>query len=247
MRALLPEARPAREIGADDLAGLYGRVAGIRLNMIASADGAATAGGLSGALGGAADKKVFAALRSVADAVVVGAGTWRAEGYGPARLPPAVRARRREAGQTEVPPIAVVTSSAELDWSRPFFTEAEVRPLLITVAAAPTDNVARAREVADVIVAGDTQVDLVKAAGALGVRGFTNILAEGGPQLGAQLAASGILEELCLTVSPKLVAGDGPRILRGPALPEAAELELVHLLEEDGFLFLRYRKAARRG
>jgi riboflavin biosynthesis pyrimidine reductase len=242
VRQLLPE---VRDIGDDesDLSDLYGRPAGIRLNMIASADGAASAGGLSGALGGAADKKIFASLRSLADVIVVGAGTVRAERYGPARLSPAARQTRRAAGRGEVPPIAVVTSGAQLDWSRPFFTDAEARPIVITTSAAPHDLLARAREVAEVIVAGDTHVDLPAAIAGLRGRGFSSFLAEGGPRLAGQLAAAGILDELCLTLSPKLVAGDGPRILHGPALPAPAALNLVHLLEEDGFVFLRYRKA----
>jgi riboflavin biosynthesis pyrimidine reductase len=244
MRQLLPE---ARAIGPDDLSALYGRGPAVRLNMISSADGGATVRGQSGGLGGAGDKLVFATLRAATDAVMVGAGTLRAERYGPARLAPAVRAWRRAEGMTEVPPIAVVTSTAQLDWSRPFFTEADVRPVIVTVAAAPPDSVARAREVADVIVAGDTRVELVDAVTALRARGFVHILAEGGPRLGAQLSEAGILDELCLTLSPKLIAGDGPRILVGPAFPSPIALQVVHLLEEDGFLFLRYRKAESRG
>ena len=244
MRALFPH---SREVTADDLPALYGRTDGVRLNMVASADGSATAGGRSGGLGGRADKQVFATLRTLADAILVGAGTVRAEQYGPVRFSDAVRARRRQAGLAEIPPIALVTASAGLDWSRPFFTEAEVRPIVITVNGAPADNLALAHDAADVIMAGDTDVDLVNAVAQLRARGFTSILAEGGPTLGGQLTAVGLLDELCLTLSPKLIGGDGPRILNGPVLPEPTQLDLVHLLEEDGFLFLRYRKAAMRG
>ena len=240
MRELFPE---VRDLTPDDLAELYGRAAGVRLNMIGSADGAATSGGQSGPLGGAADKQLFAFLRSFADVIVIGAGTWRAERYGPVRLPAAVRARRREAGMAEVPPIAVITASAQLDWSRPFFTEAEARPLLLTASAAPEAQLAEARQVADVIVAGDDRVDLADAFQQLQARGFSSVLAEGGPTVGAQLAVAGLLDELCLTISPKIVAGNAPRILDGPALPDPLDLTLVHLLEEDGFLFLLYRKA----
>src|SRR5580658_1525233 len=78
----------------------------VRLNMIASVDGAATVDGRSGQLGGPPDKAVFATLRSLADVVMVGAGTMRAEGYGPARLADDARARRRDSGLPPVPPIA---------------------------------------------------------------------------------------------------------------------------------------------
>jgi riboflavin biosynthesis pyrimidine reductase len=244
MRQLIPA---FRDIEPDDLSELYGRGPALRLNMISSVDGGATVGGVSGGLGGAADKLVFAALRTMTDAVLVGAGTVRAERYGPVRLPAEARARRRAGGMTEVPPIAVVTSTAQLDWSRPFFTEADVRPIIVTGTAAPADSMSRAREVADVIVAGDTRVDPADAAAALHAEGFAHILAEGGPRLGAELAAAGILDELCVTLSPKLIAGDGPRILVGPAFPSPIDLEVVHLLEEDGYVFLRYRKAETRG
>src|SRR5437899_384793 len=115
-----------------DLPVARGRPA-VRLNMIASVDGATTVAGLSGGLGGPADKRVFSVLRSLADAVLVAAGTVRAETYGPS---PHL--------------IAVVSRSCVLDWRAPFFIEAPVRPIVITVAAAQADDRARAAEVADV-------------------------------------------------------------------------------------------------
>ena len=137
MRQLFPTA------GDVDPADAYGRLAalgpgrpGVRLNMIASVDGAASLQGRSGALGGPADKALFATLRSLADVVLVGAGTMRAEGYGPARLSDDARARRRDWGLAPVPPIAVITRSCRLDWRARFFTEAEQRPLVVTVASA---------------------------------------------------------------------------------------------------------------
>ena len=137
MRQLFPTA------GDVDPADAYGRLAAlgpsrprVRLNMIASVDGAASLQGRSGALGGPADKALFATLRSLADVVLVGAGTMRAEGYGPARLSDDARARRRDWGLPPVPPIAVMTRSCRLDWSARFFTEAEQRPLVVTVASA---------------------------------------------------------------------------------------------------------------
>lgn len=123
--------------------------------MIASVDGAASLQGRSGALGGPADKSLFALLRALADVIVVGTATTRTEGYRPARLEEAVRARRSKWGLSPVPPIAVVTQGCRLDWTSPFFTEAEQRPLVLTAASAGAAERARAAQVADVIVAGE--------------------------------------------------------------------------------------------
>jgi riboflavin biosynthesis pyrimidine reductase len=226
----------------------YGRLAAlgpgrprVRLNMIVSVDGAASLQGRSGALGGPADKALFATLRSLADVVVVGAGTMRAEGYGPARLSEEAGARRRAWGLPPVPPIAVITRSCRLDWSARFFTEAQQRPLVVTVASAAAADRARAAEVADVIIAGD-DVDLARAVSALAKRGHTNVLSEGGPGIAAQLAAAGLLDEVCLTVAPLLAAGEARRILDGAALAPPSALELGRVLEADGYLFLGYRR-----
>jgi riboflavin biosynthesis pyrimidine reductase len=206
-----------------DLPVVAGRPA-VRLNMIASVDGATAVDGLSGGLGGPADRKVFAALRSLADLVLVAAGTVRAETYGPGPVP-----------------IAVVSGSLQLDWDTPFFTAAGHRPIVVTHGRAPGEAIRRAEQVADVLVAGDAEVDLAGAVQRLGERGFGHVLAEGGPSLNGALAAAGVLDELCLTVAPRLVAGDAKRVVTGRTLATAPELTLRSLCEEDGYLFLRYR------
>ncbi|HWW54567.1 MAG TPA: pyrimidine reductase family protein [Acidimicrobiales bacterium] len=212
----------------------------VRANMIASLDGAASSGGLSGALGGPPDKVVFHALRALADVILIGAGTMRAEKYRPARLDDETRRRRASRGLSPVPPIAVLTTSCRFDWTLPFFSEAEARPVVITAqAAAPSDRAAASR-VADVLVAGETSVDLTRALGALGEMGFTNVLTEGGPMILGQLVAAGLLDELCLTLSPSLIGGDADRIVGHAVLREVIRGELGHVLEADGFLFLRY-------
>ncbi|HEV3464694.1 MAG TPA: dihydrofolate reductase family protein [Actinomycetota bacterium] len=205
-----------------DLPVASGRPA-VRLNMIASVDGATTLGGVSGGLGGRADQALFALLRSLADGVLVAAGTVRAEGYRPS-----------------VTPVAVVSRSLRLDWQAPFFTAPIARPTLVTVAQAPADRRARAAEVAEVVVAGDRDVDLAVALAALAERGWGQVLAVGGPTLNGQLARAGLLDELCLTLSPRLAGGDAKRILDGPALADAG-LRLCSACEQDEFLFLRYR------
>ena len=165
-----------------------------------------------------------AALRSHADGVLVAAGTVRAEHYGPIGLP-----------------IAVVSRSCRLDWDWPLFTATNAQPIVVTVAEAPELERKRAADLADVIIAGERDVDLATAIDALAARGLCRVLAEGGPSLNGQIAAAGLLDELCLTLSPLLVGGDAKRILAGAGLVTGSGWRLHSLCEQDGFLFLRYR------
>jgi len=114
---------------------------------------------------------------------------------------------------------------------------------VITAASAPSGGRAEAARVADVIVAGRESVDLARALAALGERGARHVLAEGGPTLNGHLAGAGLLDELCLTLSPVLAGGGAGRILAGPALEPPVGLALRSACEEDSFLFLRYRRA----
>ena len=244
MRRLFPSPGDVEPVEA------YGRLSrtaagrpAVRLNMIASVDGAASSDGRSGALGGPADKALFATLRSLADVIVVGAGTVRAERYGPVRLSPAERARPGSWGLPAVPPIAVITRTCRLDWDSPLFRDAEERPLVVTTSSADATDRQQAAEMADVVVAGDLDVDFAGALSMLGERGHADVLCEGGPGIAAQLAAGGLIDEVCLTVAPLLVGGDAGRILHAPTPPpESTELILSHILESDGYLFLRYRR-----
>jgi riboflavin biosynthesis pyrimidine reductase len=203
-------------------------------NMVSSADGAATLTGRSGGLSSPADRDLFHRLRGVADLVLVGASTVRAEGYGPAR-------------GDDPPPIAVVSGSLALDWGSGFFTEAEARPIVVTSAAADPERVAEAERVADVVVAGDHRVEPRRALAAFGERGHRVVLCEGGPSLLAEIATADCLDELCLTVAPLLAGGESPRILSGPLPNAPVSLGLASVLEEDGVLFLRYLRAADEG
>jgi riboflavin biosynthesis pyrimidine reductase len=211
----------------------------VRLNMITSLDGAISVHGRSGALGGPPDHQVFAALREWADVILAGAGTVRAEQYGPARVGDDGRRRRTRRGQLAQPPIAVVSGSADFDYSSPFFADAESRPIIITTSDRLDAVTARAGAHADVLAAGAGRVDAMQAIQQLRDRGFGHVLCEGGPGLNSDLARAGVLDELCLTVSPRVVGGDGPRIIAGDPFDPPIEPHLAHLLEEDGFQFLR--------
>ncbi|WP_327233823.1 pyrimidine reductase family protein [Streptomyces sp. NBC_01317] len=227
------------EEGADAGAGVW-----LRANMVSTLDGAAQHDGLSQALSSDADMRIFGTLRALADAVVVGAETVRQEGYRPARAREAFAARRAAAGQNPAPVIAVVTASLDLDFSLPLFTEPLVPTLVLTGAAAPADRVLAARKAgAEVLIAGDgAGVDPVRAVRTLAGRGLRRLLAEGGPRLLGQFLAAGVLDELCLTLSPTLTSGYAQRITGGPALAVPERFALASLLEEDGFLFSRYRR-----
>lgn len=198
----------------------------VRLNMIASLDGAVTLDDRAGPLGGEADRVVFRVLRRLSDVVLVGAQTVRVEGY-------------RDTSR----PLAIVTASCSLDWTSPLFTDPKERPIIVTGAEAPPDNLRRARESADVLIAGSNRVDLRAAVDQLAARGFRRVLCEGGPHLNTQLLAADVLDELCLTVSPLLAAGHAGRIIAGTEAVAPVAMQLHAAYEHDGFLFLRHRVA----
>ncbi len=222
-----------------------GAQAWLRANMVSTLDGAAQHDGRSQPISCAADMRIFGTLRALADVVIVGAETVRLEGYRPARVRAEFAETREAAGQTAVPAIAVVSAGLELDWSLPLFTSPVVPTLVLTGAAAAPDRVAAAEKAgAQVVIAGDgVGVDPVRAVQALAELGHTRLLTEGGPRLLGQLVASGVLDELCLTISPMLTAGDAQRIAGGPSVTVPKRYALVSLLEEEGFLFGRYRRS----
>jgi riboflavin biosynthesis pyrimidine reductase len=217
---------------------------GVRVNMIASVDGAVTIGGVSGPLGGPADRVVYRLLRSLCDVVLVAAGTARTENYKPALVYDEYLQARRDRGQPDAPRIAIVSRSLEFDWDLPLFRDVTERTIVVTTADAPPDRLRAARAVCDVIAVGQGTVDLHAALVALGERGANHVLAEGGPSLNGALTEAGLVDEVCLTIAPLLAGGEAKRILSGPDLPAPCALELRTLLEADGFLLARYRRVA---
>jgi riboflavin biosynthesis pyrimidine reductase len=187
----------------------------VTLSMVSSVDGAVSVNSLSSGLGSPMDQAVFAALRARSDVLLVGAGTARAESYRPVR----------RAGQR----LAIVSASGAFPADLPVFTDAQ------TVIVAPLDGPALAGTVERY---GRGTVDLAAAIAGLRAR---HILAEGGPRLNGQLFALGLVDEICLTMSPAVVAGDASRLAFN-AHEHFQHLQLVHVLHDDGFLFLRYRR-----
>ena len=243
-------APPVRETARwrlEELVGRYAVVdratAHLRVNFIASLDGAATHEGLSGGLNNADDKQVFDTLRMLSDAVLVGAGTLRAEGYGPLRLDGPALAWRRAHGLPDHPTLAVVSSRLDLDPDSSMLTEAPVRPVVLTHAASPADRRERLAAVADVVLCGERAVDPRAMLAELARRGMPQVLCEGGPHLLGALIEADAVDELCLTLSPVLEGGGAGRISAGGA-PATRAMRLAHVLTADDMLLLRYLRRA---
>ncbi|PZT77356.1 MULTISPECIES: pyrimidine reductase family protein [unclassified Streptomyces] len=217
----------------------------LRANMVSTLDGAAQHDGRSQPISCESDMRIFGTLRGLADVVIAGAETVRQEGYRPARARDAFAARRAAAGQTVAPAVAVVSGSLDLDFSLPLFVSPLVPTLVLTGAGAPPDRIETARKAgAEVVIAGEgSRVDPARAVRELAGRGLRRLLTEGGPRLLGQFVAHGVLDELCLTVAPLLTAGDAQRIAGGPSVTVPKRFALASLLEEDGFLFSRYRRS----
>lgn len=198
----------------------------VSLCMIASLDGAVAVDGKSGALGNATDRAVLLSLREVADVVLVGAGTARGEGYGPPGKP-GLR-------------VGVVTNSGAVDLSTPLFTSGA--GFLVAPDAAEIDL-----DAVDVLRAGDERVDLALALTRLEsvIPGVGVVQAEGGPTLNAALLAADVVDELNLTISPRMVGGTSPRVVHGAADVDA-RFALAHLLADDEqFTFGRWVREGR--
>ncbi|KAB1904194.1 pyrimidine reductase family protein, partial [Micromonospora sp. AMSO1212t] len=266
---------PAPVTGAltdPQLTALYGRAARphLRVNFVASADGAVTLDGYSAGLSGEPDKRVFGLLRMLCDGLVVAAGTLRHEGYRAVRLSPERRAWRREQGLAEFPTLVVVSGSLDLDPAQAAFADAPVRPIVLTHAdAVPPPGLT---DVADVVRCGTAspdgsgqadatgpvdgsgradgtgrvdrsgRVDLVAGLAELRRRGLDQLLCEGGPHLFGALTAADLVDELCLTVAP-LLAGAGPGRITAGDTSVPRHLPLRHVLAaDDGVLMLRYAR-----
>jgi riboflavin biosynthesis pyrimidine reductase len=212
-------------------------------HMVGGLDGSAAIRGRVGALSTAPDAELFRLTRALADVVLVGAETVRREGYGAVRLPPGRVAAREAAGRPGTPPLALVTRSLNLDWSAKVFADPppESRTLVITCAAADLGRLQRAREVADVVIAGDERVDPVLAMRRLSELGHRIVLCEGGPTWLGELVAAGCLDELCLTIAP-LIGGDPLPVSIAPPGAPLARFALRHVLRDGDTLFLRYER-----
>jgi riboflavin-specific deaminase-like protein len=222
----------------------------LALNFASTADGRITIGGRSGPIGNDADRELFHELRAHADVVMAGAGTIRAERYGRLIRDPERRERRRALG-LEPDPLAVVVSARLLiDPDVPLFQDPDSRVVVVTASDGVLEGV-RARveylrppEAPEVLPDGTPMLALAPPLRLLRDRyGVERILCEGGSVLAGALLRERLVDELLLSLAPKLAAGFGPAIVTGPPLDPPVEMELVTAHEAGGHLFLRYRVA----
>jgi riboflavin-specific deaminase-like protein len=212
----------------------------VALGMIASVDGAVEVGGVSGPLGGEGDRLGFRSLRAVADVVLVGAGTVRAENYGPTRIHEDLVAHRRARAQADRAALAVVTGSLDLDDAPRLFEDGDFRPIVVTTASAPADRRAQLEaQGADILEAGDDTVDLQAALDLLADRGLRRVLVEGGPGLNHALLSRGLVDEVFITLGPWLVGGTGSGLVDG-ALDDPLPLTLLEGRVHGDEVLLRY-------
>jgi riboflavin-specific deaminase-like protein len=211
----------------------------VATNFAATVDGRATIGGVSGPIGSDADTAMLVGLRTRFDAVMIGAGTMRAERYGRIVGDQEQRERRERLGLPHDPLMVIVSGRLDLPWDAPLFTAGGGRVLIFTASEADPPETATSLRV----VRHDGAVDPARALQHLRQeRGIRALLCEGGPHLHSQLWAGDLVDDLFLTTAPRLTGAEAPRILEGKALPSIAELELAWLLEQGGELFSRYRR-----
>ena len=225
MRRLTPDPRADVDVGA-----VYGTPVGgrarpadrpwVTMLMISAADGAIAIDGRSGGLGGPGDRAVYRAVRGAANAILVGAATARAEGYRPVAAPQR---------------LLIVTGSGDAG-SADLVTAATTTLVMPTGVDAPDG--------AHVLRAGATRADLGVALRALD--GVDHVVCEGGPSLNGQLLAHGLVDEVCLTLAPRLLSGRSSRVAHDDLAADPEPWALAHVLADDeGFLFLRYVRTIR--
>lgn len=242
---------PVREpISDSELERLYDYPPGltrpwVQVNFVASADGAVSVVDRSEGLSHPADKRVFSLGRDLADVILVGAGTARAERYRGVKARELRTERRRRLGLSNLPPIAVVTGRCDLGPEDPLVADTTVAPIVLTTQQAAEERKDALRSAGvDLIEAGEGSVDPHAALAALGERGLLRVDCEGGPQLFATLVEADLVDQLCLTVAPLLAGAGAGRIAAGAPNAVPRSLRLDSVLHEDGFLLLRYSKPA---
>ena len=208
----------------------------VLLNLVLSADGHASVGGRVTQLTSPTDQRLFHHLRTLSDAILVGASTVRAEKYGPVRITDDVASRRVADGRPERPTLVVVSRSLDLDLRA--ITDTGQSVVVLTCAASDEDRRARLAETADVIVVGDDIVDLRHGLAMLHERGAQVVLCEGGAVLNGELAQAELIDEVCVTVAP--VLGGDPSTQSGALQHHLLQMELQHAHTVDGNVFLRW-------
>lgn len=226
----------------------------VRVNFISSIDGGVSIDNSSGGLGTPIDRTVFTVLRELADVVLVGAGTVRAEDYRGVRTDETQRAWRSEHGLAAVPPIAIVSMSADIDPAARLFTDTSVAPIVLTCASAPSERKQRLVDAGATVLAPASGSPLEPASGslssaaiigALAELGLHRVLCEGGPRLFGQLLADEAVDELCLTTAPMLIGGTSSRIAVSANAMRTPMTRRLLLGADDGTVLSRWVRADR--
>lgn len=220
------------------------------LNMVSTTDGRATVDGRSGPIGNAADRELFHGLRTCVDAVMAGAGTVRVERYRRLVRDESARQIRRRRGLAEEPWAVIVSGRLVLPADIPILSDPGARVALVTSSAASLRQAEGGAQIEYVRSREEGLLDLPSAMSELCERfDIRTVLCEGGPHTNSQLLADGLVDELFLSLSPKLAGGDvmdeALRIVAGPSIDPPVEMELISAFECDSHLFLRYRLANR--
>lgn len=219
----------------------------LRTNFVTSLDGSIQGGdGRSGGINTPSDHHVFALHRAHCDAVLVGAGTARTEGYRAVDLAPWQRRVRREEGLSDFPLLVIVSASLDLDPAIATTSAAAYGAVMIVTSELPTTERVAPLAAAgiEVLRSGASRVDLRGAVDGLARRGFRRLLCEGGPRLHRDLLAADLVDSLSLTLAPVVLGGSGSRTTSGPALDATLDFELdFALYADDHTLFTQYVRA----
>ena len=215
----------------------------LAIDMVTSLDGAATVDGRTDRLGGEADAVIFRQLRAAADAILIGAGTVRAEGYGPGGGSAQRRADRESRGLAPRPRMVIVTGSLDLAPGHRVFSDPSHPPVVVTHGQASEERGRALQDVAEVVRIGDDEVDLPALLHWLAAQGLRRVLCEGGPQLNGSLLDADLIDEVFLTVAPSAFAGGAPRIAGSPREIPDRDFTLRSVHEHDHELLLRYQRA----
>jgi riboflavin-specific deaminase-like protein len=244
VQRLLPDPGPTtveHQLAGLDLIDLaYAERPYVVVNFAVTIDGRAAIEGRSGPIGSPTDTEMLQLLRTRADAVMIGAGTMRAERYGRMVSDPELRARREHSGLAPDPLAVIVSGRLDLPWDAGLFTDGGGEVVIFTTADTDPPETETPLEV---IRHDGPAVDPVEMLRYLRQdRGVRALLCEGGPGLHSVLQSLEQVDEVFVTTAPKLTGGAEPRMIEGD-LPQPSEWELAWLLEEEGELFARYRRA----
>jgi len=216
----------------------------VLLNMVNSVDGFVSFEGRAGGLSGLADKNIYQIIRGLADIILVGAGTVRSENYKAPKTPQGRLAEFRESrGQEKRPRIAVLSGELNLNPDMGLFAERHPEdkpPLIYTKSESLEENASKLVSSSEIIDFPKKELTVSRVVSDLFKQDGKIVVCEGGPNLNANLLAAGLIDEFCLSVSPRAVGGEDPAAFLNNPVNSPVELTVDRILMEEEFLFCRY-------